>query len=178
MANKDLYGLLGRFEHADTLIQAITALREADFHDLEAFSPYPVEGLSRALGVRSRWLTVAALACALLAAAGGYWMIWYSAVIDYPYVVGGKPPNSWPPFLLISFVLAILATALAALLGMLIGNRLPRLYHPAFNLEVFARATDDAFFVLVRFDEHRGDVTALRQRLDQLGAQDVQEVPA
>ncbi|MFD2189580.1 DUF3341 domain-containing protein [Pistricoccus aurantiacus] len=179
MSNPDLYGVLGRFEQASTLIEAVTALRRANYTHLEAFSPHPVKGLSQALGERSRWLTVAALVGALAAAAGTYWMAWYSAVIDYPYVVGGKPLHSWPPFLLLAFVLSILAAVLVALVGMLMGNRLPRPYHPVFNLAMFSRASDDSFFLLVRLEETpEEDVEHLRRRLRDLHALDIQEVPA
>lgn len=178
MINENLYGVLGRFEHAQTLIEGIQALRQAGYRHLEAFTPYPVEGVSQALGERSRWLTVAALIGALLTAAATYWMVWYSAVIDYPYVVGGKPLHSWPPFLLLAFVLAILAAVLVALLGMLMGNRLPRLYHPVFNVASFSRASDDGFFVLVGLEETPEDVEPLRQRLADLHALDIQLVPA
>ncbi|SHF54478.1 Protein of unknown function [Modicisalibacter ilicicola DSM 19980] len=178
MSNPDLYGVLGRFEHPDALLEAIAELRKAGHSRLEAFSPYPVEGLSRALGERSRWLTVAALVGALLTALATYGMIWYSAVIDYPYVVGGKPLHSWPPFLLLAFVLAILAAVLVALVGMLMGNRLPRLYHPAFNVAAFSRASDDGFFILIRLERNPEDVERLRRRLDDLHALDIQEVPA
>lgn len=176
--NDALHGMLGRFDDAETLIAAIHALRDEGHKGLEAFSPYPDEALSEALGFRSRWVTVASLAGALLIAAATYWMVWYSAVIDYPFVVGGKPLHSWPPFLLLAFVMAILAAVLVAFGGMLLGNRLPRPYHPAFNIGMFGRASDDAFFLLVMLEElPSGDVESLRARLTSLGAAEIQEVP-
>lgn len=173
-----LYGLLGRFDDAETLVAAIRTLRDEGYAGLEAFSPYPLEELSQALGFRSRWLTVAALAAALLVAAAGYGMMWYSGVVDYPYVVGGKPLHSWPPFALIAFVMAILAAVLTAVLGMLFSNRLPRPYHPAFNADIFERASDNAFFLLASVEAlPHGDTGTLRSRLGELGAEDIQEVP-
>ncbi|MFC3283522.1 DUF3341 domain-containing protein [Litchfieldella rifensis] len=172
------YGLLGRFDDAETLVAAIRALRDEGHAELEAFSPYPIEELSQALGFRSRWLTVGSLAAALLAATAGYGMMWYSSAIDYPFVVGGKPLHGWPPFALIAFVLAILAAALTAVLGMLFGNRLPRPYHPAFNADMFERASGDAYFLLVNVEAlSRDDTETLRSRLTTLGANEVQEVP-
>lgn len=176
--NEAIYGYLGRFDTPDNLIAAIHALREEGHKELEAFSPYPLEAISQALGFHSRWLTVSALVMALLVAAAGYAMIWYSAEFDYPYVVGGKPLHSWPPFALLAFVLAILATALTAFIGMLLGNRLPRPYHPAFNSAMFARASDDGLFLLVALEKHAsGDAQSLYTRLKDLAAVEIQEVP-
>lgn len=172
------YGLLGRFEDSATLIAAIHALRGEGFHGLEAFSPYPEEALSQALGFRSRWLTVVTLLVSLVSAAGAYWMVWYSLNIDYPMVVGGKPLHGWPAFMLIAFVLAILAAVTVNFFGLLAANRLPRPYHPAFNVAMFSRASDDAFFLLVTLQAlPHGDIQSLRTRLGELGAKEVQEVP-
>lgn len=176
--NEAIYGYLGRFETPESLVVAIRALRDDGHQGLEAFSPYPIETLNEALGFRSRWLTVSALVMALLAAAAGYAMIWYSAEIDYPYVVGGKPLHSWPPFALLAFVLAILATALSAFIGMLLGNRLPRPYHPAFNSAMFARASSDGLFLLVVLEKRSDDdAQSLYTRLKDLAAVEIQEVP-
>lgn len=176
--DSNLYGLLGRFRDVETLIVAIRTLRSEGYTEFEAFSPYPVEELNEALGVRSRWLTVVTLIASLAAAAGTYWMVWYSAAVDYPFVVGGKPLHSWPPFALIAFVLAILSAVVTAFLGMLCGNRLPRLYHPAFNITMFERASNDAFFLLTNVGTLTHDeIESLRSRLQNLGAEDVQEVP-
>jgi hypothetical protein len=178
MNNQALYGLLARFDDPATLITAIERLHQEGHGRLEAFAPYPVEGLAAAQGAHSRKLTPLTLLLALLGAAGTYWMLWYSAVIDYPFVVGGKPLHSVPPFLLIAFVVAILGAVVAAFVGLLMGNRLPRPYHPAFNVAMFEQASDDAFFLLVELEETQGNIEALWQRLKALGADKVQEVPA
>lgn len=172
------YGLLGRFPDSASLVAAIRTLRGEGHAGLEAFSPYPDEALGRALGFRSRWLTVVTLVAALAAAAGGYWMVWYSLNVDYPVVVSGKPLHGWPAFVLIAFVLAILAAVTVSFVALLAANRLPRPYHPAFNVAMFSRATNDAFFLLVTVHSlPHGDIQSLRSRLGELGAEEVHEVP-
>ncbi len=79
---------------------------------------------------------------------GGYFMEWYSMAVDYPINIAGRPFNSWPAFIPITFELTILAAALAAIIGMLALNRLPQPHHPVFNVPGFERASTDRFFSL------------------------------
>lgn len=171
------YGLLARFESGGELIAGIDDLRAAGYRDLEAFAPYPVDGLADALKQDARWVPLAALTAAVLVPALVYFVQWYSATIDYPFVAGGKPLHSWPAFLLVSVVWLLLAAVAAAVLAMLAGNRLPELYHPVFNVPVFLRASDDGLFLLVRASDARFETGATTRRLEELGAAEIAEVP-
>lgn len=172
------YGVLARFASADDLLAAAKALRADGAPHLEAYSPYPVEGLADTLGVGSRGVALWSLASATLAGIGTFVMQWYAAVIDYPFVVGGKPLNSWPAFIPPTVAMVLLFAVLGACLGMTIGNRLPQLYHPAFNIADFADASDDGFFLLVAH-QGEGDETRseIGKRLRDLKAMIVTEVP-
>lgn len=172
------YGLLARFENAETLVAAVEALRKKGFRHLEPCTPYPVEGLSEALGFTPRWVPVAALVAAILGAVGIYFLQWYSSVISYQFVVGGKPLHSWPAFLIPAFVVGLLMAVVGSASAMFAGNRLPRPYHPAFNISAFDQATSDGFFLIVTADDDKrfGRGRADQQLLD-LGAAEVWEVP-
>ena len=172
------YGLMARFETAEALVAAVKAMRKAGYRALEPCTPYPVEGLSQALAFKPRWVPIAALAIAILGAAGVYFMQWYSAVVSYPFVVGGKPLHSWPAFLVPTFVIGLLSAVLGSVVAMLVGNRLPHPYHSAFNIAEFARVTDDAFFLIVAADDAHFDTDGTTERLRELSAVDVLEVPA
>lgn len=165
-------GLLGRFDSAADLLEAVRAAREAGFTELDAYAPFPVPGLDEALGFRSRRIPVIALVAGLVAAACAFALQWWSAVLDYPFVVGGKPLNSWPAFLLVTFEAGVLMAVLAALVAMLVGNRLPRPHHPLFDLREFDRASDDGFFLMVR----EADPDEARAWLEKLGARGIEEV--
>lgn len=147
MSESSVFGILVRMPSAEALVEATRAARRAGFRDLDAFAPFPVPGLAEALGYRERMIAPLALVLGLVAAAGAFFMQWYAS-FDYPYVVGGKPLNSWPAFLPITFEVGVLTSVLTAVFGMLIRNGLPRPYHPVFNDPAFDRASSDGFFLL------------------------------
>ncbi|MFE8069436.1 DUF3341 domain-containing protein [Marinobacteraceae bacterium S3BR75-40.1] len=170
--SKQPYGLMAQFEDSDTLVAAARAAREAGYCQLEAYAPFPVPGLADAVGFRERRVPKVALVCGLLAAAGAFFMQWYAAVPDYPYVTGGKPLNSWPAFLPITFEVGILTVVLSALITMLVLNGLPRPYHAAFNDPEFDRASGDGFFLLCCPQS----IEEARALLERQGAQAVRKV--
>lgn len=165
-------GTIARFADADALVQSVSAVRDAGHRSLEAYAPFPVPGLAEALGFRERWVPIIALVAAVFAAGGTFAMQWYSAVLSYPFVVGGKPLFSWPAFMITTFDMGILATVLGATFGMLALNRLPRPHHPAFDWDAFEHASDDGFFLLVE----DGEPAARRDLLERLGAMAIEEL--
>jgi hypothetical protein len=173
-----LYGLLAEFATADALLQAVRGAREAGLRRLEAYSPFAIEGLDEALGGTREYVPLITLGGGVLGAAIGYFLQWYSATINYPINVGGRPLDSWPAFLPVTFELAVLGAAFAALIGMLMLNGLPRLMHPLFELEEFRRASSDRFFLCVRSGDLLFDPERTRDFLDSIGALAVLEVPA
>lgn len=172
------FGLLARFDDAAGLLAAVRALQDAGCKDFDAYAPYPVPGLAAALA-KSVWrLPVIVLASAVAAGVGGFVLQWWSAVFSYPFVVGGKPLHDWAPFMPVTIALALLAPAVTSLVAMLALNGLPRPYHPAFNVAAFARATDDGFFLLAAATDRCFDPVATGERLRELAAVEIWEVPA
>ncbi len=163
--------VIGRFDDPQALLAAVRAAREAGFRRLEAHAPFPLEGLDEALGFHERRIPVIALIAGAIGAAFGFCLQYYSA-LEYPFVVGGKPLNSWPAFVLVTVAVCILSAVLAAFIAMLVGNRLPQPYHPAFDWPAFDRASSDSFFLLIE-----GDPTADARELLQRHAAETQELP-
>lgn len=171
-----LYGLLAEFKNEEALVEATRRTYEAGYRKIEAYTPFPVEGLATYMGVRGRRLPWIVLGGGLLGGLGGLFMQWYSSVIDYPLNVGGKPYASWPNFVPITFETTILVAGIAAVLGMLALNRLPEPYHPVFNVAAFANASRDHFFLCIEADDLQFDRAQTKAFLQDLGAHRVDEV--
>lgn len=178
MTGTNVYGCMARFDSAETLRGAALQLRHAGYTRLEAYSPFAVEGLAEALGTTRNRLPLLVLLGGLLGGIGTLALQYYSAVIDYPIDVGGRPAASWPAFIPAALEMTILCAVLAGVFGMLLGNGLPRLYHPVFNVTCFAEASRDGFFLVIRADDPRYDRDKARQALVDLAPLSVDEVPA
>ena len=172
-----LYGLMAELESADTLLEAASDARAAGFARIEAYSPFPVEGLADALGFERSRVPLATLLGGIAGGVGGFFLQWYTAVIDYPINSGGRPLNSWPEFIPVTFEMTVLGAALAAVCVMLLANGLPRLRHPVFNVDEFELATRNRFFLCLLCDAPRFDERAARAFLGRLQPLRVIEVP-
>jgi ActD protein len=168
VAIKRIYGLVAEFETPGQLLGAAHRAREAGYRSIDAFSPMPVEGLAEAVGFQSTRLPLVVLAAGMFGAAAGFFMQWYANVLSFPLNVAGKPSNSWPAFIPITFELTILCAALAATFGMLAMNGLPTPYHPLFNVPRFALATRGRFFLCVKARDKKFDLSSTRQFLESL----------
>ncbi len=144
---------------------------------MDAYTPYPVEGLAAELGLRRTRVPFVVLVAGLVGAASGYFMQWYSMAVDYRFNSGGKPPNSWPAFLPITFEVMVLVAGFATLFAMLLLNGLPQPYHPVFNVPYFVEASQYRFFLCIEATDPKFDREATRQFLAGLGPMQVLEVP-
>lgn len=172
----ELFGLLAEFDSPDRLIAAAEKTRAAGYRRIDAYTPYPIEELSEALGLgRSKLPAIVAIG-ALIGLIGGFGLCYWASVIEYPLNVGGRPLNSWPAFLPVTFETTILVASLFAVLGMFALNNLPMPYHPVFNVERFALASRDRYFLVVAADDPEFDREATRRFLAELAPTDVFEV--
>jgi hypothetical protein len=172
------YGMLAEFASAEQLVEAARHTRAAGYRQIEAYAPFPVEGLVEALGPHRDRIPLITLIGGVLGGAGGYFMQWYAAVISLPINVGGRPLHSWPSFIPVTFELAVLGAALFAVCGMLVLNGLPKLYHPLFNSDAFELASRNRFYLCVRCSDRKYDPVQVERHLASLDPLLVQEVPA
>jgi hypothetical protein len=172
----ELYALLAEFETPEELLAATRAAYSHGYRWMEAYTPFPVEGVAEALGMKSNHLPAIVFAGGLLGGVAGYFMQWYSAVIYYPINVGGRPLSSWPAFIPITFEMTILGAALAAVVGMLVLNGLPRPHHPIFNVSDFALASNNRFFLSIRSRDPQFDIEETRLLLQGLRPRAINEV--
>lgn len=169
------YGVLAEYRTGAALLAAAQRAREAGFTHLEAFTPYPVEGLAQAIGMATDRMPLICLLGGLGGGLGGFLLQWYAAVIDYPLNIGGRPAGSWQMFVPVTFSLTILGAALATVIGMLVANRLPRLRHPLFDAPDFEQASRYRFFLCIR--PEAAQATAARTLLAATAPLRVSEVP-
>ena len=173
-----LYGVMAELPDEKALLAAAQEAREAGWDGIEAYSPFPIEGLDEAVDARRTRLPLYVLLGGIFGGVGGYFLQWYSAVISFPINVGGRPLNSWPEFIPVTFEMTVLFAAFAAVIGMIVGNGLPRLRHPLFEAPHFDLATRNRFFLCLRGDGARFDESRARDFLESLKPMRVIEVAA
>ncbi|MGN6583784.1 MAG: DUF3341 domain-containing protein [Rhizobiaceae bacterium] len=167
--------LLAAFEDEERLVDAIGKLREERVRIVDAFTPYPVEGLGAALGANP-FPVRAAMLIGGLGTAGLCWFIeWFSAAIAFPFDSGSRPHNSWPVFPLFPFEFGVLMAGVFGLAALLWSTGLPGLNHPFFDARLSARASQDKFLLAVAMPETTDMAFRLRDRLAGLGADTVEE---
>jgi Protein of unknown function (DUF3341) len=151
------YGLMVEFERAEEVLAAASRARQAGYRDMDAYTPYTVEGLAETLGMRRTRVPFVVLVGGLVGAGVGFFMQYWSMAVNYPLNVGGRPYNSWPVFIPITFEVMVLIASFAAFFGMLFLNGLPRPHHPVFNEPRFVRASQDRFFLCIEATDPRFD---------------------
>jgi hypothetical protein len=170
------YGFMAEFKEPEELVSAAQQAYDAGYRHMDAYSPMPVHGLAEALGFYRTWMPPIVLTGGVLGCIGGFSLCIYMAVISYPHNVGGRPLNSWPAWIPITFETTVLLAALSAVLGMIALNGLPRPYHPVFNVAEFARATQDRFFLCIQSEDPLFDPVATWRFLEALHPETVNHV--
>jgi hypothetical protein len=173
------FGILGVFATPEAVRNAAQHLRSLGFRAVEAYTPYPVEGLDRLLNPgRRMFLPLVMFAAAVVGAAWGYFIQYWDEALNYPINVGGRPHDSWPAFVVGTVEFMLLVAIAAGLFALLASCRLPRLYHPIFAAEEFERASVDRFVLCVEARDPSYEAEHLRQIFERCGAERVAEVPA
>jgi hypothetical protein len=176
MKDPSLYGLMTMFDNPDDLLTAARKTFEAGYRKMDAYSPFPIHGLAEAVGYRRRILPWIVLGGGIFGCIAGFALQYWVAVVALPLNIGGKPLNSWPAFLPVTFECTVLAAALSAVLGMLALNGLPRPHHPVFNQPRFAMATRNRFFLCIEASDPLFDRHATGKHLEELSPYGVMQV--
>jgi len=174
--NPKPYGVIAEFETAADILHAAEKVRDAGFHRWDVFTPFPVRGMDRAMGLKNSKVGWFAFLGGATGYATGMLMIWFMNAFDYPIIVGGKPMFSpfgaFPP----SYELTILFGSFGAVFGMLFLNRLPRLHHPLLKHRRFALATHDRYFLVVETGDPNYSEMETRKLLEAAGSKHIEIV--
>ncbi|HTR34628.1 MAG TPA: DUF3341 domain-containing protein [Bryobacteraceae bacterium] len=172
-----LYGLMAEFEEPEQLLEAANRAYAAGYRNMDAYTPMPIEGLAEAIGFRRNWVSTVVLIGGMCGCAGGFSLLWWITVVAYPLNVAGRPFDSWPAYIPITFECTILLAALSSAIGMLAMNKLPMPYHPVFNVERFSQhASIDRFFLCIEASDPQFDREKTKEFLQELTPEEVAEV--
>ncbi len=171
-----LFGVMGEFTTPEQILSAAHQAREAGYKHITAYTPFPVEGLAEAIGFRWTAVPLLTLIGGIGGGLAGFGLQYWVAAITYPINVGGRPLNSWPAFIPVTFELTVLGAATFAAVGMLALNKLPQPYHPVFSVERFARASTDRFFLCIEARDPKFNLAETARFMQSLSAEHVSEV--
>lgn len=177
MADSNLYGVVAEFDSPEALTRAVRQARRAGYQKMDAYSPQYVEELGDAMEIPWTPVPLITLVGGILGGLSGFGMCWYANVINYPLNIGGRPHNSWPAWIPITFELTVLFAALAAALSMLILNGLPRLHHPIFNAPHYEVCQRDRFLLCIEREDPAFSYEQTRALLESLNPLRVEDVP-
>ncbi|MGH9430453.1 MAG: DUF3341 domain-containing protein [Terriglobia bacterium] len=172
-----MYGLIAEFDRPEDVVRGARAAREAGYREMDAYAPFPVEGLAEAVGFPKTRLPLITIIGGFIGCFGGFYLQVYPNSFGFPLDIGGKPYYSWPMFIPITFELTILFAALFCVFGMIIIDGFPTPYHPVFNAPHFERATRDKFFLCIKARDRKFDLEGTRDFLSSLQPKEVNEVP-
>lgn len=176
-AHKPLYGLMAEFPDPTTLVNAARRTHAEGYRKVDAFSPYPIHELFDVLELNDRRLPLTVLIGGIVGCMAGFGLCYWVSVIAYPLNVGGRPFNSWPSFIPVTFEVTILVASLTTVLALIVLNGLPMPYHPVFNVKRFAEhASQDGLFLAIEADDPKFDINKTRAFLQNLGAREVNDI--
>ncbi len=171
-----LYGLVAQFDTPGDLVRASEQVRDKGYKYWDAHSPFPIHGMDEAMGLRFCWVPWIVLCCGLTGCTLGLALQEWINLSAYPLVIAGKPYNSFPAFMPVTFEMTILSSVFGSVGGMLLTNFLPMFYHPLFKSERFKRATDDGFFISIEARDAKFDEQATRKMLESIGGKNIERV--
>ena len=179
LPDSTLYGLMAEFDTPDGVLAAARAAHAEGYRAMDAYTPYPIEELTEALGVHRSRVPLIVLIGGFLGGLGGLGLAAWASAVAYPMNVGGRPYLSWPAFIPVAYECTILAAALFGVVGMLVLNGFPAPYPPVFNVPQFVTASRNRFFLCIETRDPKFDRDATLRFMedfeDVCGVSDVAE---
>lgn len=174
----NVYGVIAEFSSPEALLAATHSAKQAGYSKMDAYSPFPIEEVIEEIAPGNTGVPFLVLIAGLIGASSGFILQYFGNIIDYPFIIGGRPLDitNWPSMIPITFEMGILLAAFTAAGSMIVLNGLPMPYHPVFNAPRFERASQDAFFLCIESTDplfERGETTQFLRTLQPLQVSDV-----
>ena len=176
-AHQPIYGLMAEFDDVTALVNATKRVQAEGYRSFDAYTPFPVHQLFESMEFDDRRLPLFVLLGGIFGCFAGFGLCYWVSTTAYPLNIGGRPFNSWPAFIPVTFEVTILVASLTCVISMLVLNGLPRPYHPTFNVKRFReRASQDAMFLAIEATDPQFDREKTRMFWQQLGAREINEI--
>src|SRR5919106_2413526 len=171
------WGLMAEFDDVNVVVEAARKVYAEGYRNIDAYSPFPVEPLWEAIGANDRRPQLFTLLGGIVGGLGGFGLCYWVSAIAYPLNIAGRPFNSWPSFIPVTFELTILIASFAAVLSWILLSGLPLPYHPVFNVPRFAEiASEKGFFLTIESTDPKFDRQRTVEFLQGLGAREINEI--
>ncbi len=175
---ESLFGVLALFPSGAELLKAIPKVKAKGFNALEAYTPYPVPGICKAIGIKKSKLGILVFIMGTIGALSAFFFQWWTSVVSYPLRIGGKPLNSWEAWVPVMFEVAVLFSTFTAGLGMIfIFNKLPFFGSPILKSKAIAATTRDKFALLIQPSNDALDVQAATAALVEADGTAIEVLP-
>jgi hypothetical protein len=172
-----VWGMLAEFETPEQLVEATKKAHERGYRQMDAYTPFPIPEVSEALGIRNNRVPLLCLLGGVMGGGTAYVLQYWINTMAFPINVGGRPLHSWPSFIPVTFEMTVLFASFGAFFGMWALNGLPKLFHPIFNVDRFASASRNGFFLCIESADPQFELQSVRAFLTSLHPQWVEEVP-
>ena len=170
------YGILAEFESPAAILEAAKQVRDAGYRRWDIFTPFPIHGIDKVMGLKNSMVGWFSLAMGGGAFLSGMGLLWFTNAFDYPLIVGGKPMYSIPMSFVPSYILMVMGGAIGALVGMLALNQLPRLHHPLLNNARFEQVSRDKFMLVIGANDDKFSTVETRKLLESIGGRHIELV--
>lgn len=181
-----IHGIVSEFKTPKEIYHAAETFRDAGFKKFEVYTPFPIHGMDEAMGLKATILPWIILACGITGMTIGICLsTWSSSETwlfgiegGYKMIISGKPDGfeGIYEFIPVIFETTILLSAFGAVFGMIGLNGLPKLYHPLFTHDSFAKVSDDGFFLCVESDDPLYNEAKIKEIFEKAGGENVNQI--
>jgi len=171
---KKILGYIAEFDDPHALLNGASKVRDEGYKKFDCHSPFPIHGMDEAMGEKRSPLGLIVAVAAFVGVIGAIAIQGWMSAVDYKLVIAGKPFFSYQAFFPVTFSIAVLLSAITAVIGMLSLIRL-RFHHPVFYSKRFSeRASDDGFFISILADDPKFDEIKTKEFLSSIGGKNVE----